>query len=232
MEFIIFIYDALKDLLISILELYHGFIPDWGVAIILLTLTTRVIMLPLTIKQTKSMAEMKKWQPKLKELQAKFKDDRQKMNEEIMKFYKEHKINPFGGCLPLILQLPIFIALFQILNGFKPVEGQPFLFLIKDLSLSPAEAATQLPTLLTISYFVLIALMLVTNYAQSKMMSADPKQDRIMLFMSVFMAYIAWNFPAGVLLYWVTTNVWQIAQQSISAGRQDEGKEALKNAKK
>jgi len=231
MEFIIFIYDALKDLLISILELYHGFIPDWGVAIVLLTLTTRVIMLPLTIKQTKSMAEMKKWQPKLKELQAKFKDDRQKMNEEIMKFYKEHKINPFGGCLPLILQLPIFIALFQILREFPPLEGQPFLFLIKDLSLSPAEAATQLPTLLTISYFVLIALMLVTNYAQSKMMSADPKQDRIMLFMSVFMAYIAWNFPAGVLLYWVTTNVWQIAQQSISAGRQDEGKEALKNAK-
>ena len=189
-------------------------------------------MLPLTIKQTKSMAEMKRWQPKLKELQKKFKDDRQKMNEEIMKFYKEHKINPFGGCLPLILQLPIFIALFQILREIPALEGQPFLFLIKDLSLSPAEAASGLPPLLTISYYTLIVLMLVTNYLQSKMMSADPKQDRIMLFMSIFMAYIAWNFPAGVLLYWVTTNIWQIVQQSISSRPTNEGKEALPNAKK
>ncbi len=189
-------------------------------------------MLPLTIKQTKSMAEMKRWQPKLKELQKKYKDDRQKMNEEIMKFYKEHKINPFGGCLPMILQLPIFIALFSILREIPALEGQPFLFFIKDLSLSPSQAYSGLSPLLTVSYFVLIVLMLVTNYAQSKMMSADPKQDRIMLFMSFFMAYIAWNFPAGVLLYWVTTNIWQIAQQSISTRRQIEGKEALKNAKK
>lgn len=170
---------------------------------------------------------MKKWQPKLKELQEKFKNDRQKMNEEMMKFYSEHKINPFSGCLPLILQFPIFIALFQILNKNPALEGQPFLFLIKNLSISAGDVSiAKLGLFAAASYYIMIVLMMLTTYIPQKMMSADPQQDRIMLFMTVFMAFIAWRLPAGVLLYWITTNVWTIAQQYFAVRTSEEVKGA------
>lgn len=173
------------------------------------------------------MQEMKKWQPKLRQLQEKYKNDRQKLNEEIMKFYSEHKINPFGGCLPILLQIPIFIALFQVLNTNPDLEGKPFLFLIRNLSLAPSAVnLNKLGIIMAVSYYALIALMILTTYIQQKMMSADPQQDRIMLFMSVIMAVIAWNLPAGVLLYWITTNIWGIVQQYVSIEISSEGKGA------
>ena len=169
---------------------------------------------------------MKKWQPKLQELKEKHKGDRQKLNEEMMKFYSEHKINPFGGCLPMVLQMPIFFALFQILNINRDLKGEPFLFIISNLSLMPSQAIAKLGVAQAVPYLIMIALMVVTTYFQSKMMSTDPQQDRIMLFMTVFMAYIAWNLPAGVLLYWVTTNIWGIGQQSLSLRAPEESKGA------
>ena len=190
----------------------------------MLTLAVRVVILPLTIKQIKSMHEMKKWQPKLKQLQEKHKGDRQKLNEEMMKFYSEHKINPFGGCLPMILQFPIFIALYTMLRDNVNLKGANFLFFIDNLSKTPkAVYTTHVGALAASSYYSLIILMMLTTYIPQKMMSADPQQDRIMLFMTVFMAFVAWSLPAGVLLYWIVTNVWTIVQQYLAMRNADEG---------
>ncbi len=115
------IWDSLLKGLGSILSFFYEVIPSYGVAIILLTVLVRIVLIPLTIKQTRSMQEMQRIQPKVKELQRKFKGNRQKMNEELMKLYKEHQVNPLGGCLPLLLQLPVFFALFSVLN--TPVQA-------------------------------------------------------------------------------------------------------------
>lgn len=189
---------------------------DYGLAIIMLTLAVRVLMLPLTIKQTRSMHEMKKIQPKLKKLQEKYKDDKQKLQQEIMKFYKEHKVNPVAGCLPLLLQLPIMFALFRVLLELGKRGGTRFLFIIPDLSLSAGTARATLALAPMAPYFILVGLMVLTTYIPSKMMSTDPQQDKIMIFMSLFMAYIGWSFPAGVVLYLVVSNIWTIGQQYIS----------------
>ena len=173
-------------------------------------------MLPLTIKQTKSMQEMKKLQPKLKALQEKYKNDKEKLQQEIMKFYTEHKVNPLAGCLPLLLQLPIMFALFQVLLALGKTGGRSFLFIINDLSLSAGRASAVLAPAALAPYLILVAAMVATTYIPSKMMSADPQQDRIMIFMSAFMAYLGWTLPAGVLLYLTVTNIWTIGQQYVT----------------
>lgn len=191
---------------------------DYGIAIILLTLGVRVLMLPLTIKQTRSMQEMQRVQPMLKKLQEKYKDDKQKLQEEMMKFYQEHKVNPLGGCLPMLLQFPVMIALFRMLIHDPPlrIPNAPynFLFLVPDLSASVGKYGLA-HWQSAIPYIILVALMIVTTYVPQKMMTSDPQQEKMMIFMSIFMAWIAWSLPAGVILYWVTTNVWTIGQQYI-----------------
>lgn len=200
------------------MNFFVQFSGDYGLAIILLTVSVRILMLPLTIKQTKSMQAMKKLQPKLKQLQEKYKNDRQKLNEEIMKFYSEHKVNPLSGCLPMLLQLPILFALFRVLHEAGKGPGHSFLFIISDISLSASKAQAGLGAAAMIPYFLLAGLMVVTTYIQSKMMSSgDAQQDRAMLFISAFMAYLGWTLPAGVLLYLLVSNVWTIAQQHFTA---------------
>ncbi len=191
---------------------------DYGLAIILMTTAVRIIILPLTIKQTRSMHQMKKLQPKIKKLQEKYKDDKQKLQQETMKFYSENKVNPVSGCLPLLLQLPIMFALFRVLLEIGKKTHATFYFFISDLSKSAGEAwGQQAAGKMSISemapYLILVAFMIITTYIPSRMMSSDPQQDKIMLFMSAFMAYIGWNLPSGVLLYLVVSNVWTIGQQ-------------------
>src|SRR6266571_203370 len=111
------LFHELLSFLGKSLSLFYDVIPSYGLAIILLTVAVRLVMLPLTIKQTRSMQEMQRLQPEVKRIQAKYKGDRQKMNEEMMSLYKEHKVNPLGGCLPLLLQLPIFLALYRVFAG-------------------------------------------------------------------------------------------------------------------
>ena len=141
-----------------------------------------------------------------------------------MKFYSDNKVNPMSGCLPLVLQLPIMIALFQVLNK-TGASGHNFLFIINDLGLSAAVAVggptkiypdLPLSTAALAPYIVLIALMVITTYIPSKMMSADPQQDRMMLFISAFMIYFGWTLPAGVLVYLVVSQTWTIGQQYIT----------------
>ncbi len=184
---------------------------SWGIAIILLTVTVRLFILPLTFKGVKSMQRLQVLQPKIKEIQERYKDDKQRMNQEIMAFYQREKVNPLGSCLPLLLQVPFFIALFQLLRSdeFKADLGDNAGFLaIDDLAATVTD-----PVLLG----VLIVLYVSTQLAASAVtaISADPMQRRIMFALPfVFVIFII-NFEAGLIVYWITTNVWTIGQQLL-----------------
>lgn len=208
------LWQGLINILGVTLSFFYSFVGDYGLAIVLLTVAVRIFILPLTIKQTKSMYEMQKVQPKLRELQEKYKDNKEKLQQEMVKFYAENKVNPFGGCLPLLLQLPIFFALFRMLMEKKELLHATSLGLL-ELGLRPSAAfAGGLVTFLP--YLLLIILMAVTTYLPQKMMTTDPQQQKIGLYMVPLMVFFAWSLPAGVLIYWITTNIWTIAQQYVT----------------
>jgi YidC/Oxa1 family membrane protein insertase len=198
-----------------ILEFWHDLIGDfpnsWGWSIILMTFTVRIAILPLTFKGVKSMQRLQVLQPKIKEIQERYKDDRQRMNQEVMAFYQREKVNPLGSCLPLILQIPFFISLFYLLRSDEftaDIADNPGFYAIDNL----AEKVTD-PVLLG----VLIVLYVGTQLAASAVtaISADPMQRRIMFALPfVFVVFII-NFEAGLILYWITTNVWTIGQQLL-----------------
>jgi len=207
------LWHGLIDILADTLGFFHGYVGDYGVAIILLTITVRLIILPLTIKQTKSMLEMQKLQPKLKEMQEKYKDNKEKLQQEMMKFYAENKVNPLGGCLPLLLQLPIFFALFRMLMEYEALRNAKSMGLFM-LDKAPSWALGQ--GLEFVPYLILIALLAVTTYWPQRMMATDPQQQKIGLYMVPLMVIFAWSLPAGILIYWVTTNVLTVVQQYIT----------------
>jgi YidC/Oxa1 family membrane protein insertase len=193
-----------------ILEFWHDLIGgSWGWSIILLTFTVRIAILPLTFKGVKSMQRLQTLQPEIKKIQERYKDDRQRMNQEVMAFYQREKVNPLGSCLPLVLQIPFFISLFYLLRSdeFKAdIAGNAAFGPIDNL----AEKVTD-PVLLG----VLIVLYVGTQLAASAVtaISADPTQRRIMFALPfVFVIFII-NFQAGLIVYWITTNVWTIGQQ-------------------
>jgi len=193
---------------------------NYGLAIILLTFLMRVVILPLSIKQTKSMIAMQKLQPQLKEIQKKYKDDREKMGQEMMKLYKENKVSPLGGCLPLLLQLPIIFAVFDVLNSLSdPVKSNfvsiigknPNLdFLGINISFTGQKiwAAGDYVQLI-----LLVLLTVVTGYVSAKMMTVDPKQSKMMAMMPILMGVFAWILPAGVTIYIIATNIFTMVQQ-------------------
>ncbi|MDP2560505.1 membrane protein insertase YidC [Psychrobium sp. 1_MG-2023] len=187
------------------LTFFHGLVGNWGFAIILLTFAVRGLMYPLTKKQYTSMAKMRQLQPKMAQLKERFGDDRQKMGQATMELYKKEKVNPLGGCLPLLLQMPIFIGLFWMLQESVELRHAPFMLWIDDLSaLDP--------------YYVLPLLMGASMWLMAKMqpsMSADPMQQKMMQFMPViFTVFFLW-FPSGLVLYWVVSNVVTLIQQTI-----------------
>src|SRR5687767_5855066 len=216
-----FIANVLQPLIDAcqwILEFWHDLIDEnddldgsWGIAIILMTFTVRIAILPLTFKGVKSMQRLQTLQPEIKKIQERYKDDRQRMNQEVMAFYQREKVSPLGSCLPLILQIPFFIALFYLLRSdeFKAdIADNPGFLAIDNL----AEKVTD-PVLLG----VLIVLYVGTQLAASAVtaISADPMQRRIMFALPfVFVIFIV-NFEAGLILYWITTNVWTIGQQLL-----------------
>jgi len=228
------IFQPLIDVAEAILRFYHDTVGvGWGFSIVLLTVTVRLAILPLTFKQVRSMQAMQRLQPQMKELQKRYKDDRQRMNEELMKLYQEHQVNPLGSCLPLLLQLPFFLSLFylQQSEGFRALVrdtggslgvlagggnldtaaavtgGEKFLF-IPDLTVPPTGG-------------VLVALILIYICTQlgsstvSAMAMTDKNQKRLMFALPfIFVPFII-NFPAGLLVYWITTNTWTIGQQLL-----------------
>ncbi len=174
---------------------------NYGVAIILLTIAIRLLMYPLTLNQMKSAVQMRKLQPKLQALQERFKDNPQEYQKRVMELWKEHGINPFSGCLPLLVQLPILYALFAVLRDFS-FEGISPNFLIWDLSVNDP-------------YYVLPILAGVTTYLQAMMTMTDPSQRTMLMVMPVVITLVSISFPAGVVLYWLTSNLFAIAQQFL-----------------
>lgn len=196
------IIEPLADIMRSILLWLGEITQSSGLAIILLTLGIRLLLYPLTLSQTKSMAVLKELQPKMQELQKKYKDKPQEYQKRVMELYREHKVNPLGGCLPLLVQLPFLWALFWALNNF-PEQLDPH-FLVWNLS-EPAGTP----------YYILPILAGVTTYVQMLLSMTDPNQKVMMAIMPVFIGWLSISFPAGLVLYWTVSNVFSIGQQYL-----------------
>ncbi|SEH11102.1 YidC/Oxa1 family membrane protein insertase [Thermoleophilum album] len=210
------ILQPLIDACGAILKFWHGVLGDfpgsWGVSIILMTFTVRLAILPLTFKGIKAMQRLQQLQPEIKRIQERYRDDRQRMQEELLRFYREQRVNPLGSCLPLLLQIPFFISLFYLLRSSEfraEIRGNESFLFIPDLS----ERLTDRPLLLAI----MIALYVATQLGASAVtaVSADPTQRRIMFALPLVFAVFIVNFEAGLILYWITTNVWTIGQQLL-----------------
>lgn len=228
------LWDATKELIFVFLQQIDGFVGDWGLAIIVLTVLFRLVLMPLTIKQTRSMYEMQRIQPKIKELQAKYADDKEKLQEETLKFYQENKVNPLGGCLPALLQMPLFIALYQVLGTTKNGPGLllehltatkatgSFFALIPDISIAP-KAVFANPALVgqtngyiaVIPYALLVLLFGLSVWLPQALMPGEKQQKMIGAYMGAMMLFFGWSSPAGVLLYWDVSSIWAVAQQQI-----------------
>ena len=206
------VLTVLEDVLTFWHDLIGGGENSWGFAIILLTFTIRILILPLTFKSVKSMQKLQVLQPEMKKIQARYKDDRQRMNQEMMKFYQENKVNPLGSCLPLLLQIPFFIALFELLRSSSftnDIRGEESFFFIPDL----AENLTDEPLVLGFMIVLYVGTQLIATMITS--IGGDKTQQRIMLALPfVFVIFIV-NFEAGLIVYWITTNVWTIGQQLV-----------------
>ncbi len=205
------VLQPLIDVAEAILRFYHDNVGlSWGMSIIALTFTVRLAILPLTFKGVKGMQELQRLQPEIKKLQERYKDDRQRMQQETMKFYQEHKVNPLSSCMPLLLQIPFFIALFYLLNGdaFKAdIRGEETFLFITDLA--EKESGGALITLIVLYVVTQLGASLVTA------ISADKNQRYIMLALPFVFVFFVFSFPAGLLVYWITTNVWTVGQQLV-----------------
>ncbi len=196
-----------------LLSALYAVVGNYGVAIIILTILVRVVTAPLTMKQMRSMERMRRLQPRIKEIQEKFSDDRQRQSEEMMRLYKQEKVNPLGGCLPMILQLPVFIGLFYALRSSIHLRQAPFMGWIDDLS--TPDMLFEIPGV-GVPVRVLPLVMGATMVLQQKItpMQVDPSQARMMMIiMPIMMTVLFYQFPSGLVLYWMLSNVLAIAHQ-------------------
>ena len=210
--------------LLWLLNGLHGIFRNYGVAIILLTALVKVVSFPLTHKGHKSMKEMQKLQPLITELREKYRDDPQKLNKATMRLYKEHGVNPLGGCIPYLPQIPIFIALFSLLGSAVELRGAPFLLWINDLSAPDAIAALPFTIpLVNIDTIRLLPLLNgLTTWLQQKVMGnmtpvTDNFQAKLMQFMPLIFVFLFYNWASGFVLYWLCNNVFTIAQQYLQS---------------
>ena len=196
--------------LLTILAFFHSFVGNWGIAILMLTFCIRVVFWPLSQKSFKSMEQMKKLQPMMKKLREKHKDDKEALNKEMMQLYKTYKVNPAGGCLPIVVQIPVFIGLYQaLLNSIELrhasfIEYLPFTHITWLADLSAADPFYITPLLMGASMFL-----------QQRLTPAagDPTQQKVMMFMPVIFTVMFINFPAGLVIYWLCNNILSIGQQ-------------------
>jgi YidC/Oxa1 family membrane protein insertase len=187
----------------KVLMWIHSFIPNWGWAIVALTLLIRILLYPLTYKGMVSMHKLKELAPKIKEIQQKYKGDPQKMNAHMMELYKKHKANPLGGCLPMLLQIPVFFAIYRVLLNAIELKGAPWILWIHDLSVMDP-------------YYVLPILMGASMWVHQVVTPnnfTDPMQEKIFKWLPVVFTFFFVTFPAGLVLYWLTNNIFSIAQQ-------------------
>ncbi|MEJ2633668.1 MAG: membrane protein insertase YidC [Calditrichia bacterium] len=190
----------------------HRFIPNYGLVIIIFSILIKLILHPLTKKSYQSMSEMQFLQPKMTELREKYKNEPQRLNKEMMKLYKEHGVNPLGGCLPMLLQMPVLFALFIVFRSTIQLRGKPFVLWINDLARPDVlHLGFHLP-LVGNSLHVLPILMALTMIWQSKMSMTDPKQKAMVYFMPIFMVFIFYSLPSGLNLYYAVFNLLSMAQ--------------------
>jgi YidC/Oxa1 family membrane protein insertase len=196
--------------LLHVLKFFYGFLHNYGLAIILLTVIIKLIFWPLTQKSYTSMKGMQKLQPHMQKLREKYKDDKQRLNVELMNLYKEHRVNPLGGCLPMLVQIPVFFALYKTLLISIELRHAPFFLWIADLSAKDP-------------YYVTPLLMGASMFVQQKLTPStmDPMQARLFLAMPIVFTVLFLNFPAGLVLYWLTNNLLTIGQQYLIHRQKD-----------
>lgn len=197
-------FHFLAKPLFDVLRFFYGFLNNYGFSIILLTICIKLIFWPLTHKSYKSMQGMQKLQPEMKRLKEKYADDKQRLNQEMMSFYRDNKVNPLGGCLPILIQIPVFFALYKVLLDSIELRHAPFMLWITDLSAKDPLYIT--PVIMGASMFL-----------QQKLTptNLDPTQEKVMLMMPVVFTFLFLNFPAGLVIYWLVNNLLTILQQLI-----------------
>jgi YidC/Oxa1 family membrane protein insertase len=225
--------DPLYNAFGAVLAFFYAIIPNEGVAIILLTITVMLVLFPLTAKSARSMLAMQRLQPEIKKLQAKHKGDRQKLNEEMMKLYQENKVNPLGGCLPLVVQFPVFISLFHVLRSTAatvPMGSQLYkdilaakpgglTFLGMDLSLKATDSHSSL--WVALPYYILVGAVFLTGYLQSRQSQrntppgANSQMQMITKVLPIAFGAFSLFFPAGLVLYFLVSNLWRLGQQEL-----------------
>ncbi len=194
--------------LLVVLHFFYNILGNYGLAIIVLTIIIRVIFAPLSHKSFISMKRMQKLQPQIKEIKNKYKGKSEQINKETMGLYKKYKVNPMGGCLPVVVQIPVFFALYKVLLSSIELLHAPFFLWIKDLSAADP-------------YYITPILMGISMFLQQKLSPAavDPRQAKIMMFLPVIFTFLFISFPSGLVLYWLTNNVIAIAQQVLIDNR-------------
>jgi YidC/Oxa1 family membrane protein insertase len=202
--------------LLYLLRFSHWFTGSYGLDIMLLTVLIKLLTAPLTHKSYASMKQMQKLQPQMERLKEKFKDDREKLNKEIMELYRRNKVNPLGGCLPMVLQIPVFIALYNALLTPIELRHAPFMW-IKDLSRPDWESLPVNIAGWSVGFPVLTILMGASMFIQQWMTpsAGDPNQRRMMMLMPIMFTVMFVNFPSGLTIYWLVNNVLSIAQQYL-----------------
>jgi len=210
-------FGTFRVWLLLALHFFYGWFHNWGWAIIAITVVIKLAFTPLTHMSFESMKKMQALQPKIKAIQERLKKDPQKMNKEVMGLYKKHRVNPMSGCLPLLLQMPIFIAFYQTLYQAIELKGAPWIFWVHDLS-APDMLFT-LPFAIPFlgdGFNVLPILMLLSMIWQQKLTptpSSSPEQARMMMFMPIIFGFIFYALPSGLVLYWLVNNMLTIGHQ-------------------
>ena len=205
---------------LRVLKVFHIFVPNWGWDIILMTIALRILMLPMSIKGQRSMIRMQRLQPQMERLRAQFKDDSERLNKEMVELYKRNHVNPVGGCAPMIIQLPVFIGLYEALLNAVDLRHAPFIWWMKDLSAPdcfPLAWMPKLPIMQCHGIPVLVLLMGVSAYFQQAMTPTqpDPNQQRMMMLSPIIFTIFFVNFPAGLSLYYFASNVLGVIQQFV-----------------
>jgi YidC/Oxa1 family membrane protein insertase len=201
-------FVSMGRILFTGLSWIHRVIPNWGWTIVIFTLIIKLIFFPLSRKSLSSMKQMQKLRPYLSEIQKKYKDNPQQMQKELMNLYREYKINPFGGCIPMLIQIPIFIGFFIALRSSVFLRGAPFMLWIRDLSTPD--------TIFRIGEFpinLLPLLMAATSFFQQKLTPQEPSQKALTYMMPIMFLFLFYNFSAGLLLYWITMNIAGLVEQ-------------------
>ncbi len=215
------IFGFIAHPLFIMLQFFYRYTHNWGWAIIIITIVIKLVLYLPTQKQMQSMKKMQALNPQIQDLRRKYKKDPVKLNKELTELYKKYNVNPMGGCLPILIQLPIFIALYNVLLVSIELRHAPFIFWLKDLSAKDP-------------YYITPIIMGVSMLAQQLMSptSGDPRQARIMLIMPIFFTFLFLNFPSGLVIYWLANNMLSIAQQALINRKEKDGKQAKSRRKK